>query len=611
MNFFKNKILKDFFIFYTFGILFLKSMMFVGVQTHVTHTRVMLFTATRYVFKYAHYRGFFYFGVILILVSFAYLFKNRKKLWYLLALNLAVSALLLFDTWYLRSYNSLTSVQLIAQATNLDNLSDSILSLIKLLDVVFVFDLPIILVFFLYQKNLYKDMPRNLLLFGITFVVSTTTVFSIVPVRDWWNKLIGDYDNVQAAVFPYDPNVTASNISPIGYHFFDIYTYWKDSEKKHLSDHDRQEIQAWFDYKKENLPDNQYKGMLKGKNLIVIQVESLEKSVINQKIEGQEITPVLNGLLKNSLYFTSIHEQVNNGMSSDADLLMNTSVYPIRSGSTFFRYPFTKYTGSMPLLLEEMGYSTFAYHPDKGAFWNWMPALTSIGFQKCIDSSNYDQTEWIGFGISDGSYFKQIEPRIAKAKQPFYSFIVTLTGHMPYKLPDQYKELKLEKSFDETYLGGYFQCAAYEDKQIGMLLDMLKKDGLLDNSVIVIYGDHEGVHRYYPEEVKKLSQGDEWWKTNEKKLPLIIYSPGLKSAEISTVGGQIDFLPTIAYLMGVEESKVENTAMGRNLLKTNKSFAVFPNRKVIHENLSKEDEKHAIRGLDIADLIIKGNYFKQ
>lgn len=95
--------------------------------------------------------------------------------------------------------------------------------------------------------------------------------------------------------------------------------YFTNSKLYTLSYQDKEEIKEWYDKNIENLPDNQYAGMVKGKNLLVIQVESLENFVINQKIQGQEITPNLNRLLKNSLYFDNYHENVNNGISPDSD----------------------------------------------------------------------------------------------------------------------------------------------------------------------------------------------------------------------------------------------------------------------------------------------------
>ena len=93
---------------------------------------------------------------------------------------------------------------------------------------------------------------------------------------------------------------------------------------------DKADINELFEVKKENLPNNEYFARSKGKNLIYIQVESLENFVIGQKINGKEITPNLNKLVQSSLYFPNTFEQVNEGTSSDADLMVNTSMLPLR-----------------------------------------------------------------------------------------------------------------------------------------------------------------------------------------------------------------------------------------------------------------------------------------
>lgn len=610
MNFLKNKVIKDFFWFYTFAVVLLKSILFIGLEINLTHSRYMFIYATKFIFSLTFYRPVLYCGFIIVLISFSFLLKNRQKIWFLLVFNLMISSLFVIDIWYLRGYNSMTSVKLLNQVTNLGDLSDSILSLINKKDIIFGIDMPFLLFVILFLKGFYRDVPRSFTAFGIVFGLSLIGVVTVLPVRDMWNEHIGK-KNVDEVVSAFDSNVTSPNLSPIGYHLYDIYSYWKDTHHKSLTQKDRDTVKAWFDYKRENLPDNKYKAMFEGENLIILQVESLEKFVINQKIEGQEITPNLNRLIKNSLYFTSYFEQVNNGMSSDADLMTNTSVYPIRSGSTFFKYPFTKYNNSLPLLLQDKNYWTNAYYPAKGSFWNWLPALSSIGFQKCIDAPNYDLSEVIGFGISDGSYLRQIEPMIAKQKQPFYSEIVTLTSHMPFNLPKNERELKLDENLDKTYLGGYLQSVHYTDKHLGIFLDNLKKDGLLDNTVFVFYGDHEGIHKFYPEDIKSASPSQPWWLDNSKHLPLIIYKSGLKSEEINVTGGQVDLLPTLAYLFGIDEDKISGTAMGRNLLKTNKSFAVLSNSTLINEKPEDKDGKHDIEGLDIADTIIRSSYFKK
>ena len=126
-----------------------------------------------------------------------------------------------------------------------------------------------------------------------------------------------------------------------------------------------------------------------------------------------------------------------------------------------------------------------------------------------------------------------------------------------------------------------------------------------------MYGDHEGIHKYFADSLKDITglEGD-WWKDNKKQTPLIVYQPGMKPEEIATTGGEIDILPTVCYLMGIDSSEYEGTAMGRNLLNTKKSFAVLQGGEYVGAAGDTGQAAHAKKGLEIADTIIRGNYFK-
>lgn len=603
----ENEIFKDIMFFYTFIIILLKSVVFEGFILDTTHSRPRIYSAIITILGNSFYSPAFYLGFTAIFLSLAFLFKNRKRLWYYISFNTVVSVIFLIDLWYIRGFKTLPTLFILQQGANLDNLSAGIASLVMGIDLVFVIDIVIITAFVLFKRTLYRDMPRRVKFSLIALAASIAATSLILPVKNTFFKKVEMY-----AVFnAWDALETSKIISPIGYHIYNTYTFVKDNKRISLTDQQKKEIKDWFDAKKENIPDNAYKGMLKGKNLIFIQVESLENFQINQSVNGQEITPVLNGLLKNSLYFKNFHDQINGGSSSDADLLANTSVYPIREGSTFFRYPMTTYN-SLPKLMKGMGYYTMAAHPDKGSFWNWMPALTTMGFDKCVDNSQLVQDEVIYLGPSDESFLRQMESRIKELPQPFYSFNITLSSHMPFDWVDKYKELNLgNDELEKSHLGGYFHSVHYTDKQIGMFINLLKKDNLLDNSVLVFYGDHESIHRYYPEEIKKIQPAQDWWQENNRQIPLIIYNPSIEGKVFETEGAQVDILPTVSYLMGVDESKYINTAIGRNLLKTNKSFAVLANGTYVGDAASEEEKQSRIKGLEIADIIIRSNYFSE
>lgn len=559
-------------------------------------------------FRYlpSYYSITLYCFFILLFLSFSFLFKGRKKMWFMIFLNSIISAIMIFDLWYYRGYNSFLSFNLLSETGNLHNLSGSVLSMTRWYDLLFIADIIVFILIALIKRNMYKDAPRSINLFAVFFIVSLIYTF-YTPFKV--GVLNMDDANISIYQIKWQPKITMGNLSPIGYHIVDAYECIEDSMPSKLTDNGKKEIKSWYAGNKENLPDNKYKGLFKGKNLVIIQVESLEQFVINQKVDGQEITPNLNRILKNSYYFSNINEQVYNGTSSDSDLMINTSLLPIRRGSVFFRFPNNAYN-SLPKLMEKQGYSTIAIHPDNGAYWNWLPNLTDMGFQKCIDSSHYKMDESIGLGISDGSFFRQIEPYVKSEKQPFYSFIVTLTSHSPYDLPEKYKELKLSNDYKNTFFGDYCQIIHYTDKQLGIFLNKLKNDGLYNNTLFVIAGDHTSLHKYYQQYLDTMKPSEPWFAKPNKRIPLIIYNPSITGKQIDTVGGQVDIMPTVAYLMGLNKDKYDWSVMGRNLLDTDESFAVLEDGTYAGSFANDKEKKHAMDSLNIADKIITTDYFK-
>lgn len=558
-------------------------------------------------YRQASYFINYYIAFAAIFVSICFLFKNKGKFFSLIIVDLFITLITVMDIWYFRGFQTVPSVMLLKQTANLDNLGDSIFSMASPYDLLFFVDFIILIIAFIIFRKSFKNCKSN---WKGTLVVLLISICYIGYVP--FNVNVLKRENVRNSYLfsNYDPTNTVEYFSPIGYHIFDVYNVYKNSKPYKMTAEDEAKIKEYYDFKNENLPDNEFKGMFKGKNLIVIQVESLEDFVINKKLDGQEITPNINKLLNNSIYLPNIFEQVNEGTSSDSDLMVNTSMLPLRQGSTFFRNPATTYN-SLPNILEKDGYSTIAIHSDKGSFWNYAQGLNGIGFDKFVDYYSFDRDENIGLGLSDGSYFRQIEPMIKELKQPFYAFTVTLTSHGPFDLPKEYRELKLSPELDENVLGGYFQSIHYTDAKIGMFIESLKKDGLLDNTVIAIEGDHTGPHKYYNSKIESLSNPESWWLDNgNHTVPLIIYNPSIKTPVKDDVyGGQIDIMPTLLYLLGVDNNVYQNTALGRNLLNTKRSYAVLTDKTIKGELTDKEKE---IVGtvLDLSDKMIRADYFK-
>ena len=608
-EFFKNNLTKDTLIRLIFFLIPLASIVLKGIifQSFVTNQDPYTFNFS------AGYDAAdpclnYYIAFALIFLSFSLLFKGKGRIIYTLVIDCILTLLMLIDTWYFRGFLTVPSVIVLTQMANLDNMSGSILSMTSKLDLLFLFDFIILAIYAYITRNSFtKKHRRAIKTFICTFVLSILFIIYVpVSINVFNNK------DVHNAYFfsNYDKSNTAKYFSPIGYHIMDCYTTYRDSKPYKLTKQDKSDINELFEIKKENLPDNQYASISKGKNLIYIQVESLESFVIGQTINGKEITPNLNKLIQKGLYFPNIFEQVNEGTSSDSDLMVNTSMLPLRSGSTFFRYPNTNYN-SLPNLLEGEGYSSIAIHPDKGSFWNYANGLTGIGFDKFNDFYSFNVDEQIGLGISDKRYFEQVVPMLKEQKQPFYSETVTLSSHGPFDIPEKYRELGLDDELGKNELGGYFESVHYTDKQIGNFLDLLDKEGLLENSVIAIMGDHTGVHKYYDNSINQLSNKEAWYlNTGNPVVPLVIYNPSFKEGKtFDLYGGQIDVMPTLLYLLGVDKEKYENTALGRNLLNTEKSFAVITNGTLKGgENLTAEEKEIYIKSLDTSDKMIRANY---
>lgn len=538
-------------------------------------------------------------------ISVTYLFKKRSHLWSLIILNALISILFVGDLWYYRGFKAFLGPYVLGESQNLTNLSSCVKTMLRPVDFVFVVDIIVMIVLAVIKNKKYAQKEKVGGIFAILFFIPFAILMSLHFKYDFKSQDAGGpvYFKTQWVQLS-----TMRNLTPLGFHVYDTISYFYDKVPYQITDTDKKEIQTYLNYKNENLPANQYKGMFKGKNLIVIQTESLENFVINQKEDGQEITPNLNKLLNNSLYFNNYYEQIYNGNSSDADLMTNTSVLPIRSGSTFFRYPDNKYK-TLPEIMEKYGYNTTALLSDYGYYWNWSNAISHFGFNQYGDINAFPIKDIYWMGLTDESYFNQLIPKVESQKQPFFDFFITDTSHTPFKIPDSFKGLNFDKSFDDTYMGQYLQAINYTDRQIGNFLNQLDKKGYLDNSVVVIYGDHCGVHKYYPDQIAKIDPQESWWD-NGGRIPLIIYSKGMQGKEISTIGGQVDLMPTILYMMGVNENEYKNTTMGRNLLNTKRGYAILADGTIEgKENLTQKDIDNIKKSFDVADKVTESDYF--
>jgi len=543
----------------------------------------------------------------LILISAAFIFSKGRHVIALLVINLLFTVLLVGDLWYYRGFQDFLSLHLLGETQNLNNLSKAVLAMARPIDIIFIIDNIVFLFLAIKLRKKSNSLDKEKGIFSLLFLIPFIILLTIHLNLDY-NGL--KYKGKTLFKTSYVPTTSMLNMSPLGYHFFDTVLFVKDAIPEKLNDSEKKEIQQWLDYKNEDLPDNKYKNMFKGKNVIFLQVESLENFVINKNYKGQVLTPNINNLLNNSLYFSDFYEQINTGNSADADLMVNASVLPLRRGSTFFSFPENKYN-TLSTLLKGEDYYTRSLHSSDGTIWNIAQALKSFNFDKSMDMKDFDMSKLSYMGITDESFLNQVLNLTDKDKKPFFYYTVTVSSHVPFGVPPgDSNGLNLPKEAGRKNLEDYLQAINYADKQIGAFVKKLDEKGTLKDTTIVIMGDHSGIHKYYDDELTKISK-TEPWVNNNYRVPFIVYNKGFKGEEIKTTGAQVDVLPTIAALMGVDEAKYKNTSMGRNLLNTNKSYAILNDGTIVGDkNLSQEDKEHINKSFDISDNIIKTNYIK-
>lgn len=302
-----------------------------------------------------------------------------------------------------------------------------------------------------------------------------------------------------------------------------------------------------------------YFGVAKDRNIIVVQVEALQKFVINREYEGQVLTPNLNKLLeKDTLYYDSYYNHIGRGGTSDAEFTTLNSLYPSTDAPAYEKYVENKLY-ALPMILRDRGYSTTAFHAYKPEFWNRNVVYPKIGFDTFLSGAELNNNEIIGMGLSDKSFFKQATEYMQNAKKPSFSFLITLSSHHPYGMPEEFKQIKLNDRDKDTLIGRYLQTINYTDAALGLFIEELKAAGLYENSIIAIYGDHHGVNSFDEKLNSQMSEllGHSYRADEMINVPLIMHIPNSNIQETnSIVGGQMDFLPTLLNLIGVDKGDI-------------------------------------------------------
>jgi phosphoglycerol transferase MdoB-like AlkP superfamily enzyme len=294
-------------------------------------------------------------------------------------------------------------------------------------------------------------------------------------------------------------------------------------------------------------------GVAGGANLLLIQVESLQQWVIGARVLGTEITPFLDSLRDRALYFPCIFDQTGQGRSSDGEFAALNSQHALDRGAVAFRRPGNHFV-ALPGVLREHGYSTLSAHAFEKGFWNRGVLHPRYGFERMIFGPELGPGEVIGWGLADGVFFDRMVKPLARERQPFFAFLITLGLHHPFdQFPDRHKVLDVGDLRD-TPLGNYIHAMHYFDASLASFIAALERAGVLDNTVVALYGDHES--GLWVDDALLALAGEHGWDASVlvrlRRVPFFVLLPrGKLTGEFPLIGGQVDIAPTLLALLGI------------------------------------------------------------
>jgi lipoteichoic acid synthase len=303
-------------------------------------------------------------------------------------------------------------------------------------------------------------------------------------------------------------------------------------------------------------PNPAYFGKGKGMNVIYIHLESFQNFLINYKLHGQEVTPFLNSLTrdKNTLYFDNFFHQTGQGKTSDAEFMLENSLFGLPQGSVFTTKGQNTYQAA-PAILGQLGYTSAVFHGNYKTFWNRNEVYKSFGFDHFFDASYYDMNDKdvLNYGLKDKPFFKESIPLLETLKEPFYVKFITLSNHFPYLIDEEEATIEPANTGDAS-VDRYFQTARYLDEAVKEFFDYLKKSGLYDRSIIILYGDHYGISENHNEAMAQIigKEITPFEHAQLQRVPLFIRVPGVKGGIMHQYGGEIDVLPTLLHLLGID-----------------------------------------------------------
>nr|WP_026681144.1 LTA synthase family protein [Priestia megaterium] len=476
--------------------------------------------------------------------------KQSRQMKFLRYTALIGTIILFANLVFYRSFTDFITIPQLFQGSNAADLTESILSLVKPYDILLFVDVAII--WYLSRKHMERMTvfyPRS----GKVFTLAMSFVLLA------GNFFLAEMERPQLFTRAFDREYLVKNIGLFNYHVYDIATHTKAKTQRVFADgNEIPDIKAYIEENVKTKEKSNLFGVAKDKNVIFINAESLQSFVINNEVNGQEITPFLNSLTEDedTYYFENFYHQTEQGKTSDSEFIVENSLYPLSRGAVFFTHAQNEYH-AMPEILKTEGYYSSVLHANNKSFWNRDQMYQSFGIDHFYGEEAYEVSEEnsIGWGLKDKPFFEQSIKYLQSMEEPFYTKLITLTNHFPFDLDETDKSIEPYDSNSNT-LNNFFPTVRYMDEAIEQFFDQLKDAGLYEDSIIIIMGDHYGISANHNRAMSMYLDKEEitpYDHVQLQRVPFFIHIPGHGQGEVkSEVSGQIDVKPTLLSLLGVE-----------------------------------------------------------
>lgn len=509
----------------------------------------------------------FFYGLSLFLKSQ----KARNR--YIIGSSILLALVLYGNVAFYRFYNDFVTLPVLFQTSNFGELGTSAAAIISWMDLFYFVDvLLIIIAVKLLPKVEEQLLPIRKDARKAYFVMTAAILFL--------NLGLAETERPQLLTRAFDRELLVKNIGTYNYHLYDVYVQSKSSAQRALAD--GSELVEVSNYVRANQaePNVEMFGKYEGRNVIAVSLESLQSFVINEEMNGEVVTPFLNSLTndKDTYYFSDFYHQTGLGKTSDSEFIFENSLYGLGRGAVFFTHGENTYN-SFAERLGENGYFTNVMHANNKSFWNRDMIYKSFKLDQFYDLESYNVTEEtsVNWGLKDIPFFEQSAALMKEMPQPFYSRLITLTNHYPFYL-DPEDIMIPEYDSNSGTLNRYFQTVRYLDESVKEFFDDLKEQGLYENSIIVMYGDHYGISENHNKAMAKYLNKEEITPYDSALLqavPLYIHIPGSNDGQVmDNAAGQLDIRPTLLHLLGIETSK--DMQLGADLFsEEHEDFVIF------------------------------------